>query len=140
MPHHATAGSFLGVSDTLWFVLITIAAISGVVWSLSRTYSLIAAGRGGVPLDRWGERLRGLLVFFIGQKRMFIEPLPGIMHALIFWGFLVFTVRSTSMVIEGLTRGWELPFLHTLLGHAYLLTKDLFAVLVLVGVAIAAWR
>jgi Fe-S oxidoreductase/nitrate reductase gamma subunit len=140
MPHHATAGSFLGVSDTLWFALLTFAAISGVVWSLSRKYSLLAAGKGGVPLDRWGERLRGLLVFFIGQKRMFIEPLPGIMHALIFWGFLVFTVRSTSMVIEGLTRGWELPFLHTPVGNAYLLTKDLFAVLVLVGVAIAAWR
>ena len=140
MPHHATAGSFLGVSDTLWFALLTFAAISGVVWSLSRKYSLLAGGRGGVPLDRWGERLRGLLVFFIGQKRMFIEPLPGIMHALIFWGFLVFTVRSTSMVIEGLTRGWELPFLHTPVGNAYLLTKDLFAVLVLVGVAIAAWR
>ena len=140
MPHHATAGSFLGVSDTLWFALLTLAAMSGVAWSLSRKYSLLAAGRGGVPLDRWGERLRGLLVFFIGQKRMFIEPLPGIMHALIFWGFLVFTVRSTSMVIEGLTHGWELPFLHTLVGHAYLLTKDLFAVLVLVGVAIAAWR
>jgi Fe-S oxidoreductase/nitrate reductase gamma subunit len=140
MPHHATAGSFLGVSDTLWFVLLTIAAVSGVVWSLSRKYSLLAAGRGGVALDRWGERLRGLALFFFGQKRMFLEPLPGVMHALIFWGFLVFTVRSTAMVIEGLTRGWELPFLHTPLGHAYLLTKDVFAVLVLVGVAIAAWR
>jgi hypothetical protein len=30
--------------------------------------------------------------------------------------------------------------MHTTLGHAYLLSKDLFAVLVLVGVAIAAWR
>jgi len=61
----------------LWFALLTLAAMSGVAWSLSRKYSLLAAGRGGVPLDRWGERLRGLLVFFIGQKRMFIEPLPG---------------------------------------------------------------
>ncbi len=140
MLHHATVGSFLGVSDTLWFVLLTIAAVSGVVWSLGRKYSLLAAGRGGVALDRWGERLRGLALFFFGQKRMFLEPLPGVMHALIFWGFLVFTVRSTAMVIEGLTRGWELPFLHTPLGHGYLLTKDVFAVLVLVGVAIAAWR
>ena len=81
-----------------------------------------------------------MLVFFIGQRRMFLEPLAGTMHALIFWGFLVFSVRSVSMVVEGFTRGWELPFLHTPVGHAYLLSKDVFAVLVLVGVAIAAWR
>ncbi|MBZ5590341.1 MAG: 4Fe-4S dicluster domain-containing protein [Acidobacteriia bacterium] len=140
MPHHATAGSFLGVPDTLWFVLLTIAAVAGVAWSLSRKLSLLMAGRKDVELGNWGERLRGVIVFFLGQRRMFLEPLPGIMHALIFWGFLVFSIRSVSMVVEGLTRGSELPFLHTPIGHAYLLTKDVFAVLVLVGVAIAAWR
>jgi Fe-S oxidoreductase/nitrate reductase gamma subunit len=140
MSHFATAGSFLGVSDTLWFVLLTIAAVCGVVWSLSRKLSLMLAGRRDVELGRWGERLRGVLVFFLGQRRMFLEPLPGIMHALIFWGFLVFSLRSLSMVLEGLTRGWELPFLHTAFGHAFLLSKDAFAVLVLVGVAIASWR
>jgi Fe-S oxidoreductase len=140
MPHHATAGSFLGVADTLWFALLTVAAVAGVAWSLSRKLLLLLAGRRDVELGSWGERLRGLLVFFVGQKRMFLEPIPGIMHALIFWGFLVFTVRSLSTVVEGLTQGWELPFMHTTLGHAYLLSKDLFAVLVLVGIAIAAWR
>jgi Fe-S oxidoreductase/nitrate reductase gamma subunit len=140
MPHHATAGSFLGIAATLWFVLLTVAALAGVAWSLSRKLSLLLAGRRDVELGHWGERLRGFLVFFLGQKRMFLEPLPGIMHALIFWGFLVFAVRSFSMVLEGLTGGWQLPVMHTALGHAYLLSKDLFAVLVLVGVAIAAWR
>jgi Fe-S oxidoreductase/nitrate reductase gamma subunit len=140
MPHHATAGSFLGGSDTLWFVLLTIAAVAGVAWSLSQKLSLLLAGRKDVELGRWNERLRGVLVFFLGQRRMFLEPLPGIMHALIFWGFLVFSIRSVSMVVEGLTRGWELPFLHTPVGHAYLLTKDVFAVLVLIGIAIATWR
>ncbi len=140
MPHHATAGTLLGISLTLWFVLLTIAAVGGVVWSLSRKISLLAAGRHDVELGAWGERLRGVLIFFLGQKRMFLEPLPGIMHALIFWGFLVYALRSVSMVLEGLLRGWQLPFLHTAFGHAYLLTKDVFTVLVLVGVAIAAWR
>jgi Fe-S oxidoreductase/nitrate reductase gamma subunit len=140
MLHHATSGTLLGISGTLWFVLLTIAALGGVVWSLSRKASLLAAGRRDVELGHWGERIRGVLVFFLGQRRMFLEPLPGIMHALIFWGFLVYTVRSTSMILEGLLQGWQLPLMHTTLGHAYLLTKDLFSVLVLVGVAIAAWR
>ena len=140
MSHHATSGSFLFASGTLWFVLLTIVAVGALVWSLSRKYQLLEAGKGGVELGRWWERIRGLLVFAIGQKRMFKEPVAGLMHALIFWGFCVFTVRSLSMVLEGFTEGWELPLLHTPLGLAYLLTKDLFVVLVLAGIAIAAWR
>ena len=140
MGHHATAGSFLGLTGSLWFVLFTLAAVAGVVWSLSRTWQVLEAGRRGVLLDRWGLRIRGLLTYAIGQKRMFAEPLAGAMHALIFWGFLVFSVRSVSLVVEGLARGWELPFLHTPVGWAYLLTKDVFAGLVLNGIAIATWR
>lgn len=140
MSHFATAGTFLGLSGTLWFVLATLAAVAGVTWSLHRKLRLVLAGKGGVALGGWWERVKALLIYAIGQKRMFQEPLAGLMHGLIFWGFLVFTVRSISMVVEGFTGGWELPFLHTPLGWAYLLTKDVFAVLVLVGVLIAAWR
>jgi Fe-S oxidoreductase len=138
--HHATAGSFLGIPVVLWFLLLTIAAFAGVVWSLNRKFLLLKAGRRGVELGRWGKRVRGVLVFFLGQRRMFLEPLPGIMHALIFWGFLVYTVRSSSVILEGLLPGWQLPLLHTALGHVFFLTKDGFTVLVLVGVAIASWR
>lgn len=140
MEHHATAGTLLGLSGTAWFYLLTIAAVAAVVFSLSRKIQLVAAGRRGVVLEDWPARVRGVLVWAIGQKRMFSEPVAGIMHALIFWGFLVFGVRSLSLVAEGLAGGWELPLLRTPVGFAYLLAKDAFIVLVLVGVAIAAWR
>ena len=140
MTHHATAGSLLALSGTVWFVLLTLAAVAGAVWSLSRRWQLLAAGRGEVRLEHWGRRVKGLLLFAIGQKRMFSEPVAGVMHALIFWGFLVFSLRSAAIVVEGVGRGFELPFLHTSGGHAYLLSKDVFALLVLLGVAVAAWR
>ncbi len=44
------------------------------------------------------------------------------------------------MVIEGLFAGWELPLLHTPAGHAYLFSKDIFELLVLVGLGFAFWR
>lgn len=140
MTHHATAGSLLGLPGTVWFVMATVAALGGVAWSLWIKFRLLAAGRRGVPLGQWPRRGWDVLVYFLGQRRMFREPVAGVMHALIFWGFLVFTVRSVSMVVEGMTSGWELPLLTTPLGHAYLLTKDLFAVAVLLGVGVAAWR
>lgn len=140
MEHHATAVALFGVSGTVWFAVVTVAAIAGVIASLRRKWQVLLRGRREVSVGSWGKRVWGVLVWAIGQKRMFSEPVAGIMHALIFWGFLVFALRSLSLVLEGLTGGWELPLLHTPVGSAYLLTKDIFIVLVLAGVAIAAWR
>jgi len=138
--HHATAGSFLGISGVVWFWLLTIVGAGAVVFSLSRRFQLLRAGRPENRFDRLGERFKHTLVYAFGQKKMFDDPFAGVYHLLIFYGFLVVGLRTVTMVIEGLFAGWELPLLHTPVGHAYLFSKDIFELLVLVGLAFAVWR
>ncbi len=137
---HATAGTFLGIPGVVWFWILTVIGIGGVVYSLGRRFQVLRLGRAD---DRFGgvaDRIREVLVYAIGQKKMFDDPFAGIYHLLIFYGFLVVSVRTVTMVVEGLFRGWELPLLHTPVGHAYLFSKDIFELLVLVGLALAVWR
>ena len=75
-----------------------------------------------------------------GRRKCSTILLPGFYHLLIFYGFLVVSLRTVSMVIEGFFAGWELPLLHTPIGHAYLFSKDIFELLVLIGLAFALWR
>ncbi len=138
--HHATAGSFLGISGVVWFWVLTVVGVGAVVISLSRRFQLLLAGRPDNRFDRLGERFKHMLVYAFGQKRMFDDPFAGFYHLLIFYGFLVVSLRTVSMVIEGLFAGWELPLLHTPIGTAYLFSKDIFELLVLVGLAFAVWR
>jgi len=138
--HHATAGSFLGISGVVWFWVLTIVGVGAVVLSLSRRFQLLLAGRPDNRFDRLGERFKHMLVYAFGQKKMFDDPVAGFYHLLIFYGFLVVSLRTVSMVIEGLFAGWELPLLHTTAGHAYLFSKDIFELLVLVGLGFAIWR
>ena len=137
---HATASSFLGISGVVWFWLLTIAGVGAVVFSLSRRFSLLTTGRAENRFDRLGERFRHVLVYAFGQKKMFDDPFAGIYHLFIFYGFLVVSLRTVTMVIEGLFAGWELPLLHTGVGHAYLFSKDIFEALVLLGLVLAVWR
>ena len=51
--HHATAGSFLGISGVVWFWVLTIVSIGAVVFSLSRRFQLLSAGRSE---DRYSFR------------------------------------------------------------------------------------
>jgi Fe-S oxidoreductase len=138
--HHATAGSFLGISGVVWFWLLTIVGVGAVVFSLSRRFQLLRAGQSEDRFDRLGERFKHTLVYAFGQKKMFDDPFAGFYHLLIFYGFLVVSLRTVTMVIEGLFAGWELPLLHTPVGHAYLFSKDIFELLVLVGLGFAVWR
>ncbi len=138
--HHATAGTFLGISGVVWFWVLTIVGVGAVVLSLSRRYQLLTSGRADNRFDRLGERFKHMMVYAFGQKKMFDDPVAGFYHLLIFYGFLVVSLRTVTMVIEGLFAGWELPLLDSPLGHAYLFSKDIFELLVLVGLGFAVWR
>ncbi len=138
--HHATAGTFLGISGVVWFWVLTIVGIGAVVFSLSRRFQLLRSGRADNRFDRLGERFKHMMVYAFGQKKMFDDKVAGFYHLLIFYGFLVVSLRTVTMVLEGLFAGWELPLLDTPLGHAYLFSKDIFELLVLVGLGFAIWR
>ena len=42
---HATASSLLGIPGVVWFWLLTVAGVGGVVFSLSRRFALLGTGR-----------------------------------------------------------------------------------------------
>ncbi len=137
---HATAGAFLGVPGVVWFWILTVLGVGGVALSLGRRFQVLRLGRADDRFDRVPERLKHVLTYALGQKKMFNDPVAGFYHLLIFYGFLVVSVRTVTMVLEGLFAGWELPLLHTPVGHLYLFSKDIFEVLVLVGLGFALWR
>jgi len=91
-------------------------------------------------LDQIGERIKSILIFVFGQRRLLNEPLAGIIHLLIFYGFIAFGLGTISIMLEGWVPGFTLPFMDTPLGSLYLFVKDLFAVLVIAGVVMAAIR
>ncbi len=138
--HHATAGSFLGISGVVWFWVLTIVGVGAVVLSLSRRFQLLRSGRPDNRFDRLGERFKHMMVYAFGQKKMFDDKIAGFYHLLIFYGFLAVSLRTATMVIEGLFAGWELPLLDSPMGHAYLFSKDIFELLVLLGLCFAIWR
>ncbi|MCD4749233.1 MAG: (Fe-S)-binding protein, partial [Thermoanaerobaculales bacterium] len=137
---HATAGVFLGISGAVWFWILSIIGFGALLYSLNRRFQMLRLGREENRFDRIGERIKHMMVFAIGQKKMFDDPFAGLYHLFIFYGFLVVSLRTGLMVLEGFFGGLELPLLHTPIGHAYLFSKDIFELLVLVGLALAVWR
>ena len=90
------------------------------------------------PSDRSGEvpaRLRNEAVIAFGQRKLLQRLVPGLMHAFMFWGFIVLLPTILMAMIAIADRGETIPWLGRQGWFALLV--DIFCVLVLAGVATA---
>jgi Fe-S oxidoreductase len=121
-------------------VLLAVAlAVSATLFGV-RVRFLAGLVRGAQPLQRSGDvprRARNEATIVLGQRKLLQRFGPGLIHAFIFWGFLVLAptilIAFIGVVDKHSTLLW--------LGHQgwFACLVDLFAVLVLVGVLAALW-
>ncbi len=138
MPPLPTERAILGVPGTFFFGLLVLLALAAFAYSMSRRVRVLLATGPENRFDRIGTRIWKTIEYAFLQKRMFRDLYAGVFHILLFTGFIVLLVRTIALVVEGLVPGFVL--LPGAAGNAYTLAKDVFEVLVLVGVAMAVAR
>ncbi len=119
--------------------LLLVLGVAGALFG-RRALLLTQLVRLGKPVARFDDvpqRVRNEAVVVLGQKKLLQRLGPGLIHAFIFWGFLVLFPTIVMALIGAVAKGESLPWL----GHQgwFALLVDLFVVLVLVGVISAFW-
>ena len=120
-------------------VLAVLLATSGALFAL-RVRFLVALMRSAAPVKRSGDvprRVRNETTIVLGQRKLLQRLGPGLIHAFIFWGFLVLTPTIIIAMIGVVDKRSTFPWLGDQGWFAFL--ADLFAVLVLIGVVSALW-
>ncbi len=133
-----TAQTYLGVPGTVLFGLLVGLSAAAFLYSASRRFQALAAGKWENRFDRIPTRIWKTIEYAFLQLRMFRDPYAGTFHILIFGGFVVLAIRTTALVAEGLWPRFQV--LPGVPGHAYNFLKDIVELLVFVGVAMAAGR
>ncbi|MGH2860338.1 MAG: (Fe-S)-binding protein [Solirubrobacteraceae bacterium] len=103
-----------------------------------RVAQLTRLVRAAQPVRRSGDvpaRVRGEVTIVLGQRKLLQRLWPGLMHAFVFWGFLVLGPTILIAMIGVVDRHRSIPWLG---GQGwYALMVDIFCVLVLFGVCSA---
>ncbi|MGE3181280.1 MAG: (Fe-S)-binding protein [Phycisphaerae bacterium] len=120
--------------------LLLLVGIGFFAWTALRRWRLMNAALAHADrTDHLGHRIRNVIVYMFGQARMFRYPAAGLMHAFIFLGFVVLGLRTMILVARGFTDDPQFGFWlfddDAILGRAYLFIKDIFSLLVIVGVS-----
>jgi len=130
----------LGIPGPLLHAVLLLAALVAFGWIVNRRAKLLCQGAPDPRGDRIGDRIKNLLVVGFGQSRQPRYPVAGILHILIFFGFLVLLLRSLTLLGQGFVAGFALPGLGGGVGDAYLALKDWTALVMLACCAVAAFR
>ncbi len=113
-------------------LLITLGVFSFTIFRLSRWFRFTKP----FPVKDYGKRFNRMLSVAIGQTKILRKPLIGLIHALVFWGFIVITLGSIEMVLEGLT-GWERPMAVTGWLYTFITASgDIMAYVILVAILV----
>jgi Fe-S oxidoreductase len=114
-------------------------AVSGTLFA-RRVSFLAALVRGAAPVNRTGDtprRVRNEATIVLGQRKLLQRIGPGLIHAFIFWGFLVLGPTIVIAMIGVVSKHATFPWLGDQGWFALLV--DVFAVLVLIGVVSALY-
>ncbi len=108
--------------------------------AMARHLRIFAIARPSHPFDRIPARVVGLIQYAFVQTRMFQDPRAGLMHAGIFWGFVLLTVGTADIVTGGLIQTILSIPLEGALWMAVSAMQNVVAVIVLVSIGWAYYR
>jgi Fe-S oxidoreductase/nitrate reductase gamma subunit len=86
------------------------------------------------------ERLKSVFVYTIAQVRMFRDLDAGLLHATIFWGFVVLVVGTADRITLGMVHAIVAAPLGGWLWRLLVLGQNVFVVAVLAGTVYALFR
>ena len=120
-------------------IVLSLLALFAVAFFLRNVFGFLkimfSAKRPSFRTDKIVERIKGLIIYVFGQKRILKNyTWAGIEHFMLFWGFMIITVGSLELVILGFVPGFEaFGFLGGEAQEMFLLTLDVVQSLVIIA-------
>ncbi len=131
---------FFHIPAALFAVLIPLIGISIFAYIMKRRIDPLLKAAPDKRFDRPLARIWKVLKIWLAQWRQPRYMMAGVLHIVIFAGFLVLSIRSTTLVIIGFWPGFTFPGFDGAVGHVYNIFKDYAATFVLIACVIAAVR
>jgi heterodisulfide reductase subunit C len=90
----------MGISNII-FLVVFLVAITFFIRNLNRIIANIKLGRDIDRSDRPIDRLKNMFRVAMGQSKMTRRPVAGILHIIVYLGFLIINIEVIEIVVDG---------------------------------------
>ena len=116
---------------------LIIGTISSFSWEIIKRFKIVLKGEGSFSFTNINKRLIRVFNEFVLQKKVLGQRfIPGLMHALVFWGFIAFGL----ITIDHFLRGFNFDFLKGFRETYGIYFGIPWAILVTIGILSLAYR
>ncbi|HSR60823.1 MAG TPA: hypothetical protein VLL47_08705, partial [Robiginitalea sp.] len=116
-------------------ILFALALITGIGFFSRNVRKLlrnIRLGRDERPQGPKSERLRNMALIAIGQRKMVVRPIAGLLHVIVYVGFIIINIEVLEIILDGLLGTHRL---FAFLGPAYDVLIGSFEILAVLVIA-----
>jgi heterodisulfide reductase subunit C len=91
----------MGIANYI-FILVLVVGIGLFAKNVKTIIRNIRLGKKENRSDRKGERIKTMLKVAFGQTKMVVRPIPGILHFVVYLGFVIINIEVLEIVIDGI--------------------------------------
>lgn len=133
--------TLFGIIPTVIFsFLIPAIGVGCFAYIMARRIAPLVKAAPDNRFDNIPARIKAVIKMWLLQWRHPRYMTAGVLHIMIFAGFMVLSIRSSELVILGVSSSFTIPGFNTIIGDVYNVLKDYAATMVLVACIIAAYR
>ena len=127
----------MGISNIIFLIVFAV-AISFFIRNLNRIIENIKLGRDINRSDRATDRWKNMFRVAMGQSKMTRRPIAGVLHIIVYVGFLIINIEVIEIVVDGIFGSHRFLFsiLPVELYNFLIGSFEVLAILVLVACAI----
>lgn len=126
------------IINWILFIAVTVYGIYLFLKAVATRYAFIKLGKKSEFDLALKERIHDILVIVFGQSKLLKDTKSGIIHVLMFYGFILVQFGAIDMFVKGLAPGKHLPFGSFYPGFTFF--QELVTLAVLFAVAWAFYR
>ena len=117
------------------FIIIFTVSISFFIYNLRKIISNIRLGKEIDRSDNSKVRLKNMIRLAFGQSKMFDKPIVGILHFVLYAGFIIINIEVVEIIIDGIfgTHRFLATILPAILYNFLIASFEWLAVLVLIS-------
>jgi Fe-S oxidoreductase/nitrate reductase gamma subunit len=128
---------YWNISGYNWMYIFFAIAMAIFIYGCYQKFQILKLGKSQDRCQPVGERIKLVLIYALGHRKILKEKFAGIFHSFIFYGFIILFIGTLLVMVE---KYLGIKIMHLKAFHYYKFILDMAGLLAIIGILMAMYR